>query len=90
MNNLQRAIDSDYGTLALGPEPNGTGWQAPNPRKKPKGNGGICIHTVKGRTVYRATININKRRFSTDRPTRALAEQWIEDIKAKYSKRVND
>lgn len=86
MNNLQRAIDSDYGTLALGPEPTGTGWQAPNPRQKPKGGGGICKHTIKGITYYRATITINKKRYLKDCRTEELAQTFLDNVIARYKR----
>lgn len=85
MNNLQRAIDSDYGTLALGPEPTGTGWQAPNPRRRPKGNGGICKHTIKGVIYYHASININNKRHTKDFRTREQAETWLANVKERFS-----
>lgn len=86
MNNLQRAIESDYGTLALGPEPTGTWWQAPKPRRNPRGNGGIHKYTINGYTYYRATININKKRYLKDCKTEELAQMFMDNVIARYKR----
>lgn len=82
MNNLQRAIDSDYGCMSLPP--------LPPENEKPKHAGGRPqVHKMphkivryieyRGKKFYRVSVSYHGKRLANQFSTEEKAEMWAEE-----------